>query len=125
MSAARAVTVQTLDHGPVEFVEPDWCVAVHVDGNHRSGIRHDGVEYAAAVTTPEGARVEFLKANLQQFPFAEHGSRDVSVVVEIDGEHPEFDAAGLWDLASALTGYALHTLLPLREQLRAIQEGGA
>jgi hypothetical protein len=122
VSVGRTVTVQTLDHGPVVLVEPDWCVAVHEDGNHRSGIRHDGVEYAAAVTTPDGEQIEFLRANLQQFPFSESGSRAVSVVVDINGDHPEFDPAGLWDLASTLTGYALHTLLPLREQLRAIEE---
>ncbi|MGW7107013.1 DUF6907 domain-containing protein [Streptomyces xanthophaeus] len=124
MSAGRAVTVQTLDYGPVALVEPSWCVVEHPDGNHRSGIRHDGVEHAASVNVPGHGRIEVLKANLQQFPFAEHGSRDVSVVVEIDGEHYEFDPAGLGDLAAALTSHVLYGLLPLRARLQSLEDGG-
>ncbi|MEJ8645273.1 hypothetical protein WKI68_36875 [Streptomyces sp. MS1.HAVA.3] len=55
MSAPRIVTVQTLDHGPVVLDEPSWCVIEHQDGNHRSGIRHDGVEHAASVDVPAAA----------------------------------------------------------------------
>ncbi|MFF6939961.1 DUF6907 domain-containing protein [Streptomyces lavendulae] len=124
MSAPRTVTVQTLDHGLVLLDEPSWCIAVHPDGNHRSGIRHDGAEYAATVDVPGHGRVDFLKANLCQFPFAEHGSRDVKVAVEIDGEHPEFDAAGLGDLAAAITSHVLYGLLPLRARLQSLEEGG-
>ncbi|MCY0931187.1 hypothetical protein OTB20_34400 [Streptomyces sp. H27-H1] len=122
MSAPHTVTVQTLDHGPVVLEEPSWCVAVHADGNHRSGIRHDGVEHAASVEVPGRGRVEFLKANLSQFPFAEYGSHDVKVVVEVDGDHHEFDPAGLGDLAAAITAHALYGLLPLRDRLHALQE---
>lgn len=120
--AARTVTVETLDHGPVVLEEPSWCVIAHPDGNHRSGIRHDGVEHAASVDVPGRGRVEFLKANLTQFPFAESGSRDVKVVVEIDGEHPEFDPAGLGDLAAAITAHALYGLLPLKARLQSLGE---
>lgn len=122
MTAPRTVIVQTLDHGPVALEEPSWCVIEHPAGNHRSGIRHDGVEHAASVDVPGRGRVEFLTANLTQFPFAEHGSRNVKVVVEIDGEHPEFDSAGLGDLAAAITSHALHALLPLRARLQALEE---
>lgn len=122
MSDQHKVTVDTLDHGPVVLEEPSWCVVEHPAGNHRSGIRHDGVQHVAAVDVPGRGRVEFLAANLTQFPFAEHGSRDVKVVVEIDGEHPEFDSAGLGDLAAALTAHALYGLLPLRARLQALQE---
>lgn len=122
MNAPRTVTVQTLDHGDVVLDEPSWCVAEHPAGNHRSGIRHDGVQHVAAVDVPGRGRVEFLAANLSQFPFAEHGSRDVKVVVEIDGEHPEFDPAGLGDLAAAITAHALYGLLPLRARLQALEE---
>jgi hypothetical protein len=123
VTAPRTVTVQTLDHGPVALIEPPWCVIEHQDGNHRSGIRHDGAEHAATVNLPGRGRVEFLKANLSQFPFAEHGSRDVAVVVEIDGEHAEFDPAGLGDLAAAITLHAVH-LRTLAGQLGAILRGG-
>ncbi|MFK0217739.1 DUF6907 domain-containing protein [Streptomyces vinaceus] len=122
MSAPRTVIVQTLDHGPVVVVEPDWCVIEHPDGNHRSGIRHDGIEQAATVDVPGHGRVSFLKANLCQFPFAEYSSRDVKVAVEIDGECPEFDSAGLGDLAAAITAHVLYGLLPLRARLQALQE---
>lgn len=122
MSAPHTVTVETLDHGPVVLEEPSWCVIEHPAGNHRSGIRHDGVEHAASVDVPGRGRVEFLKANLTQFPFAEHGSRDVAVVVEIDGEHAEFSPAGLGDLAVAITAHALYGLLPLRDRLQALRE---
>ncbi|MFD6939661.1 DUF6907 domain-containing protein [Streptomyces goshikiensis] len=115
--------MQTLDHGEVVLDEPSWCVVEHADGNHRSGIRHDGVEHAASVDVAGLGRVEFLKANLTQFPFAEHGSRDVRVVVEIDGEHSEFDAAGLGDLAASITAHALYGLLPLRARLQALEGG--
>ncbi|MFD5508161.1 DUF6907 domain-containing protein [Streptomyces sp. NPDC127051] len=123
MSAPRTVTVQTLDHGLVVLEEPSWCVVEHQAGNHRSGIRHDGVQHAASVNVPGHGRVEFLKANLTQFPFAEHGSRGVMVVVEIDGDHAEFDPAGLGDLAAAITEHALYGLLPLRRQLQVIRDG--
>ncbi|MCX4780125.1 DUF6907 domain-containing protein [Streptomyces sp. NBC_01264] len=123
MTAPRTVIVETLDHGLVVLEEPSWCVVDHPAGNHRSGIRHDGVQHAAVVEV-EGRRVELLRANLTQFPFSESGSRDVKVVVEIDGEHPEFDPAGLSDLAQAITAHALYGLLPLRDRLQALQEGG-
>lgn len=120
MNAPHTVTVQTLDHGPVVLEEPSWCVIAHPDGNHRSGIRHDGVEHAASVEVAGRGRVEFLKANLTQFPFSEYGSREVTVVVEIDGEHAEFSPAGLSDLAQAITAHALYGLLPLRDRLQAL-----
>lgn len=124
MSAPFKVVVDTVDHGLVEVDEPSWCaIDEHPAGNHRSGIRHDGVRHAASINVPGYGRIEFLAANLTQFPFAEHGSRDVTVVVEIEGEHHEFDPAGLGDLAAAITAHALYGLLPLRDRLRALQEG--
>ncbi|MFE3580545.1 DUF6907 domain-containing protein [Streptomyces vinaceus] len=124
MSAPRTVAVQTLDHGLVVLEEPSWCVAVHPDGNHRSGIRHDGAEYAATVDVPGRGRVGFLKANLCQFPFAEYGSREITATVEIEGDYYEFDAAGLGDLAAAITSHVLYGLLPLRARLHALEGGG-
>ncbi|MFG2413325.1 DUF6907 domain-containing protein [Streptomyces goshikiensis] len=124
MSASRTVIVQTLDYGEVVLDEPSWCVVEHPAGNHRSGIRHDGVQHAASVDVAGRGRVEFLRANLTQFPFAEHGSRDVTVAVEIDGEHHEFDPAGLGDLAAAITAHALYGLLPLRARLQSLSGGG-
>jgi len=121
VSAGRTVTVQTLDHGPVMLDEPSWCAVEHRDGNHRSAIHHEGTEHAASIDVPGYGRVKFLTAFLSQFPFAEFGSRDVTVVVEIEGEHHEFGSAGLGDLAAALTSHALYGLLPLRKRLQALE----
>ncbi|GAA3255891.1 DUF6907 domain-containing protein [Streptomyces lavendulae] len=121
MSAPRTVTVQTLDHGDVTLAEPSWCVVEHPAGNHRSGIHHEGAECAATVDLPGHGRIEFLKASLSQFPFAEYGSRDVTVAVEVEGECYEFDSARLGDLAAAITSHALSGLLPLRARLQSLE----
>jgi hypothetical protein len=125
VTAARTVTVQTLDHGPVVLNEPSWCAVEHEGGNHRSAIHHEGTEHTASIDVPGYGRVKFLTAFLSQFPFAEHGSRNVTVVVEIEGEHHEFDSAGLGELAAAVTSHALYAILPLRARLQALEDGGA
>ncbi|MET9604511.1 hypothetical protein ABZZ17_05520 [Streptomyces sp. NPDC006512] len=122
MSAARIVSVRTVDHGVVDLPEPSWCVKAHRDDVHRADIHHQGVEHAASVDVPGYGRVSFLTAFLSQYPFAEHAGRGVTVAVEIEGEHHEFDPAGLGDLAAAITSHALFGLLPVRDRLQALQE---
>ncbi|MCC0099430.1 hypothetical protein K7B10_32580 [Streptomyces flavotricini] len=122
MSAPRIVSVRTVDHGVVELPEPAWCVKVHRDDVYRADIHHQGVEQSAVVDVPGTGPVRFLTAFLSQYPFAEHGHRNVAVAVEIDGEHYEFDPAGLGDLAATLTAHALYTLLPLRARLQSLSE---
>lgn len=121
MSAPRIVTVRTVDHGLVDLPEPSWCVKAHRDDVHRADIHHQGTEYAASVDVPGTGRVPFLTAFLSQYPFAEHASRRVTVAVEIEGEHIEFDSAGLGDLTAAITAHALYGLLPLRARLQALE----
>jgi hypothetical protein len=121
VSAPRTVSVQTLDHGLVAFECPSWCVKPHLDGNHRSGIHHQGVELPASIHIPGRGDVPFLTAFLSQYPFAEHGDRGVWAAVEIEGEHYEFGPAGLGDLAATLTSHALYALLPLRARLQSLQ----
>ncbi|MFD5511375.1 DUF6907 domain-containing protein [Streptomyces sp. NPDC127051] len=122
MSAPRIVSVRTVDHGVVDLPEPAWCVKVHQDDVHRADIHHQGVEQPAVVDVPDTGPVRFLTAFLSQYPFAEHASRGIAVAVEIEGEHYEFDPAGLGDLAATLTAHALYTLLPLRARLQSLGE---
>lgn len=120
----NTVTVQTVDHGPVTFPEPSWCSGNHRPDSARADIHHEGTEHAAWVDIPERGRVPFLTAFLSQYPFAEHGSRRITAAVEIEGEHYEFDPAGLGELAAVITAHALYGLLPLRARLQSLQEGG-
>ncbi|MFF1336370.1 DUF6907 domain-containing protein [Streptomyces sp. NPDC058290] len=124
MTAPGIVSVRTVDHGVVDLPEPSWCVKVHRDDVHRADISHQGAEHAAKVDIPGTGRVSFLTAFLSQYPFAEHGSRRIAVAVEIEGEHYEFDPAGLGDLAAALTSHVLYGLLPLRARLQSLEGGG-
>lgn len=121
MSAPRTVTVQTVDHGPVVLAEPSWCGIEHRNGVHRADIHHQGTEHSASVDVPGHGRVSFLTAFLSQYPCAERASQAVTVAVEIEGEHYDFDPAGLGDLAAAITAHALYGLLPLRARLQALE----
>lgn len=118
--SAYTVTIQTVDHGPVVLPEPSWCAGGHRDGVHRADIHHQGTEHAASIDVPGTGRVPFLTAFLSQYPFAEHASRAVTAAVEIEGEHYEFDPAGLGDLAASITAHALYGLLPLRARLQSL-----
>ncbi|WP_371614777.1 hypothetical protein [Streptomyces sp. NBC_00454] len=125
MNAPYSITIQTKDHGPVVLPEPSWCAGGHRDGVCRADIHHEGTEHAATVDIPGTEPVRFLTAFLSQYPFAEHSSRRITVAVEIEGEHHEFDPAGLGDLAATITAHALYGLLPLRARLQSLQDGGA
>ncbi|MFJ7207492.1 DUF6907 domain-containing protein [Streptomyces sp. NPDC098789] len=124
MSAGRTVTVQTSDHGTLAVPEPSWCRGEHLSRTARADIHHEGEELSATVDVPGFGRVSFLTAFLSQYPFAESSGRGVTVAVEIEGEHHEFDPTSLANLAAAVTAHALYGLLPLRRQLQAIQGGG-
>ncbi|MFD3698518.1 DUF6907 domain-containing protein [Streptomyces sp. NPDC058646] len=124
MNAPRTVSVRTVDHGVVDLPEPSWCLGIHSDDVHMADISHRGEELSASVDVPGYGRVPFLNAFLSQFPFSEFGNRGVTVAVEIEGEHHEFDPAGLGDVAAALTSHALFVLLPMRRQLRALLDEG-
>ncbi|MFJ7154637.1 DUF6907 domain-containing protein [Streptomyces sp. NPDC101118] len=115
------VTVLTADHGPVTFPEPNWCLGVHPDGGARADIHHQGAEQPGTFTVERYGRLEFLTAFLSQYPYAEIGSRRVTVAVDINGDHVEFNSGDLGDLAASLTAHALYTLLPLRARLQALE----
>ncbi|MCX5586046.1 DUF6907 domain-containing protein [Streptomyces erythrochromogenes] len=121
MSAPQIVTVRTVDHGLVDVPEPSWCSIAHRDDIHRADIHHQGTEHSASVDVPGLGRVSFLTAFLSQYPLAEHASRAVTVAVEIEGEHYDFDPAALGDLAAAITAHALYGLLPLKARLQSLE----
>lgn len=122
MTAGRTVTVQTSDHGWLTIPEPVWCRSPHDVRTARADIHHEGAEHAATVDVAGCGPVRFLTAFLSQFPFAEHSDRGLCVAVEIEGEHCEFDPAGLDGLADALTAHIRTGLAPLRHRLAALLE---
>ncbi|MEU4950006.1 DUF6907 domain-containing protein [Streptomyces lavendulae] len=120
----NTVTLVTSDHGILTVPEPSWCRGGHPARTARADIHHEGAEMSARVDVPGTGRVPFLTAFLSQYPFSENGSRRITVAVEIEGEHYEFDSAGLGDLAAAVTTHVLYGLLPLRARLQSLEEGG-
>ncbi|MFF3617713.1 DUF6907 domain-containing protein [Streptomyces sp. NPDC002467] len=122
MSAHRTVTVQTSDHGRLTIPEPVWCRSSHSVRTARADIHHEGAEHAATVDVAGFGPVRFLTAFLSQYPFAEFSDRGVWVAVEIEGEHHEFDPAGLDGLAAAIAAHVRTGLMPLRHRLAALLE---
>jgi hypothetical protein len=118
VSTPRTVTVHTVDHGPVTFTCPPWCVAAHQDGGHRADVSHDGLKVPL---TFNGRTVGH--ALISQAPYAELSTREVQgfVVVTYDEDHG-FDPAGLYDLAAAMDTHA-DRLRDLADQLARILAG--
>lgn len=119
MSAARTVTVQTIDQGDVTIAEPAWC-AGH-DGERPellSDTGHRGVPCRA-----EFRGVELAFAALVQDPFVVHSDRSVGVLVEMGYLGSTLTPAELDELAAVLVEYA-GTLRHLARQLAAIRAGG-
>ncbi|WP_369778054.1 hypothetical protein [Streptomyces sp. R33] len=117
MSAARTVTVPTLDHGPVTLPEPDWC-AGHV--GQPVEVRAD-LHHAAPLDVPDG--LLDLVAELVAFPYGETPV-PVSVYVELVPVAVTLDPDGLRRYAAALAARA--TLLRrLADRLTVLRSGGA
>ncbi|OKI14200.1 hypothetical protein [Streptomyces sp. CB03911] len=106
-AAARTVTVQTVDCGPVVLREPSWCVRRHSDDEYREDLIHDGPDVSLTVET-EGGAVELLDLLLTQAPFAARTEdRRPTVAVRLGGDYHRFrDQAALNALADNLVGHA-------------------
>jgi hypothetical protein len=113
----RTVTVTTVDHGPVTFTCPPWCVADHEDGGYRADIAHTGPDVALVF---HGLNVGV--AALVQAPYAETSSRKPGVSVSLLGQ--TLDPTGLYDFAAALDTHA-DKLRDLADQAAALLAGGA
>lgn len=117
----RTVTVNTVDHGPVTFTCPPWCVADHQDCEARADILHCGPDVALVF---RGHRI--TDAGLVQTPFStaeipELCSSTPGVSVSVIGR--TLDPTGLYDLAAAMDGHA-DQLRDLADQLTALLEEG-
>ncbi|MFJ6516468.1 DUF6907 domain-containing protein [Streptomyces sp. NPDC091406] len=101
-SESRTVTVSTLDHGDVTTAEPDWCLG-HADARpeYRCDTGHMGAAHEA---TYRGHELAF--AALVQDPFAELGSREVGVLVEMGSLSRRMGPTELGELAAVLVDYA-------------------
>lgn len=121
MTQPRTVTVNTVDHGPVAFTCPPWCVTDHaaVPVGYRVDISHDGQK------TPLRFNGQVLgDCLISQAPFAERGTRDIQgFVVVTYGEDRGFDPSGLYDLAACMDSHA-DQLRDLADQLSRILAGG-
>jgi hypothetical protein len=123
-AAARMVTVQTVDRGPVVLPEPAWCVGRHPDGEYRADLTHDGPDVSLTVET-EGGAVELLTLLLTQSPFAARPEyRRPTVAVRLGGDYHRFrDQAALNALADSLAGHA-EQLRTLGAELAAVLAAG-
>jgi hypothetical protein len=108
----RTITVPTLDAGDVTLTEPSWCTGTHhqpitaEDGTvlppRREDIAHVGPSIDITVGTRRGPR-RLLELMLWQDPFPTpsnaNGSRVYVAVHLLDGDHFDYDVAGLDQLA--------------------------
>lgn len=120
------VTVQTVDHGPVTFTEPFWCLGLHPDGSYRADIAHQGDEIALVVETPCHGEVRMLSASLYQGPFSEHETTAVVAAVEFGEDGTESHSLGSQDLAAVADGmvaFAVGELHGLIERVQLLTGG--
>lgn len=74
MSAHRTVTLTTMDHGPVTFDEPAWCIGHHwqPDGEiGRNDITHNSVRVKAGAELDGHGWLNLMAAYITWAPFAE------------------------------------------------------
>ncbi len=114
----RSIVLDTLDHGPVSFPEPFWCLGEHADGVYRADIVHEGEDQPLTVATSCHGLVQLGVATLVQHPFSESDPR-VLVAVEFDEVH-EYDAAGLAGMLDALVSWAIGPMHQLVERLQLL-----
>lgn len=100
MTAARTVTVQTLDHGPITITCPAWCTGHTGPAEFRVDTTHTGPDH---VGTFRGRELQFARLTLS--PFVGHHGGGLAVSV---GEPVlmGLDPVGLDELAAAYVAYA-------------------
>jgi hypothetical protein len=130
VSDPRIVTVNTIDFGPVELLEPFWCTgSMHGDGGYRADITHYGEEIALVVDTACHGEVRVMTASLYQGPFSEIETTAIVVSVEFgDAETVDahtFNSGELAGLADAMVAFAVGPLHQLIERLQLLEGGDA
>lgn len=71
---SRTIVLNTLDHGPVEFDCPSWCVGHgwQIDATiGRNDITHNSVRVKAGAVTEAHGWVPMMNAQISWAPFAE------------------------------------------------------
>ncbi|MGW4434710.1 DUF6907 domain-containing protein [Streptomyces sp. NPDC004596] len=99
MSAPRTVTLETIDHGPVTFEEPPWCIGHHWQQDiGRNDITHRSVRVKAPADTYSYGMQQLLQVWMSWAPFVELVPR-VAVVLDLLGE---YEAEEITHLAGVL-----------------------
>jgi len=119
----RTIIIDTVDHGPVELVEPGWCVGHGTElGNlvFRSEITHNSVRVKAGATTEMYGWLPMMHARISWAPFVEQVPV-VSVVLDVEGDFPAEDVPhvmqGLADVIRRLDMVATEAIR-LRGEIR-------
>ncbi|WP_329240541.1 DUF6907 domain-containing protein [Streptomyces canus] len=101
MSAPRTITLTTVDHGPVTFDCPGWCIGHGWQvgaGIGRNDITHNSVRVKAAADTYSHGYETVLRTWMSWAPFVELVPR-VAVEVDLTGD---FEAEEISHLAGVL-----------------------
>ena len=113
---SRTVTLETIDHGPVEFDEPSWCIGHGWQlgaGIGRNDITHNSVRVKAGAETEAHGQVPLMSAQVSWAPFAELVPV-VTVELELQHDFPAEDIAhvceGLRTAAARLEQVAAETI---------------
>lgn len=99
--AARTVTLETIDHGPVTFSCPTWCVGHGWQMGHpvyRDDVTHNSIRVKAAADTYSHGYETVLRTWMSWAPFVELVPR-VAVEVDLTGD---FEAEEIGHLAGVL-----------------------
>ncbi|WJV47666.1 DUF6907 domain-containing protein [Streptomyces flavofungini] len=123
MSAARTVTVHTLDHGPITITCPDWCIGHEGPPQYRVDLSHFGPDRPLTLPTRRGPAIHLVTA-LEVRPYVDDSFLRLPFVgVHIGGDWYPTGLAGLEAMADALTAQA-DALRDQARELAVILAGG-
>ncbi|WP_455360001.1 DUF6907 domain-containing protein [Streptomyces sp. SYSU K21746] len=124
MTAARTVTVQTIDHGDVVLTCPAWCAGHDETPQYRIDISHFGPEMEFTAETSRGT-VTTMIAAFEQRPYIGDKFPGTAPLVwmGIDGDGYPSNPEQLDQLAATLVEHAAQLRHLARELtvLRAVQ----
>lgn len=87
-----AVTITTIDHGPVTVAEPSWCIGHHWQRDiGRSDICHRSVRVKSGVDLDARGRLPLLTAHVSWAPFRELVPV-VTLLLDVEGDFAAEDS---------------------------------